>query len=127
VRRDHRSFSARNTDEDRYGIPAYSALGADAGFTRALYDPQALEKERNRLLRRRPKNYVRSDECVRELICERLQADPALESHEVSVSVAQGRVALEGFVTQRRMRYFIENVAAAFAEHIDNRIQVRSR
>jgi hypothetical protein len=55
--------------------------------------------------RRGPKNYQRSDERIREDICERLWHDSYIDSSEVEVKVQNGEVTLEGAVPRRDMKY----------------------
>lgn len=75
---------------------------------------------------RGPKGYQRSDERVKEDICERLMAEPYLDASEVSVEVKDGKVMLEGTVPERPMKHRIEDVADACigVKDIDNRIRV---
>ncbi|HZX32881.1 MAG TPA: BON domain-containing protein [Rhodocyclaceae bacterium] len=77
---------------------------------------------------RAPKDYQRSDERIRELICENLAHHPGLDASEVSVQVSQGRVSLEGTVPMRRMKHEIEDVADACwgVKDVENRIRVQS-
>lgn len=72
-----------------------------------------------------PKGYVRSDERVRENVCEHL-AHSGLDVSDVSVAVADGRVVLEGTVPNRRMKHRIEDCADACVgvTDVDNRIRV---
>jgi hypothetical protein len=74
-----------------------------------------------------PRSFQRSDERTRELVCERLSADPDVDAHEIEVEVNNQEVILSGSVpdheTKRR--------AADIADHIpgianvENRIRVR--
>jgi hypothetical protein len=50
-----------------------------------------------------PKGYRRSDQRVREEICERLLLDPYLDASNVAVAVSKGRVSLKGTVPSERM------------------------
>lgn len=72
-----------------------------------------------------PKGYTRSDERVRENVCEYL-AHSGLDVSEVSVNVTDGRVTLEGTVRDRRTKHRIEDCADACAgvQDVDNRIRV---
>lgn len=74
-----------------------------------------------------PKGYVRSDERVRENVCEAL-AHSGLDVSDVSVSVTDGRVVLEGTVPQRRTKHDVEDctVECAGVNDVDNRIRVAS-
>ncbi|CAG9184767.1 BON domain-containing protein [Cupriavidus pampae] len=58
-----------------------------------------------------PKNYTRSDERLREDVCERLTHREHLDVSEVTVSVQASVVTLEGHVNDRRTKYEIEDIA----------------
>ena len=79
-----------------------------------------------RVRARPPKNYKRSDERIREEICERLMDDARVDSGDVSIEVRSGVVTLEGTVPEHHMKYIIEDVAADCfgADDIENRIRV---
>ncbi|SSW67118.1 hypothetical protein AVE30378_02458 [Achromobacter veterisilvae] len=72
-----------------------------------------------------PKGYVRPDERVREIVCEYL-AHSGLDVSDVSVSVAEGCVTLEGSVPDRRTKHRVEDSvdACAGVQDIDNRIRI---
>jgi hypothetical protein len=76
--------------------------------------------------RRGPKGYRRTDERIREDLCELLMAQTHLDASEVSVDVREGNVTLEGIVPDRRMKHAIEDIAAAVRGVFDvvNRIRV---
>lgn len=73
-----------------------------------------------------PKGYRRSDERVREDVCERLATNPYIDVGEVSVEVANGVVTLDGTVRERREKYVIEEIADAVfgVTEVDNRLRV---
>jgi len=73
-----------------------------------------------------PKGYTRSDERIREDISERLMLADSIDSSEVSISVKDGRVTLEGTVPTRSMKHSIEDLAdyTAGVQDVDNRIRV---
>ncbi len=79
--------------------------------------------------RKGPKGYTRSDERVREDVCERLTADSRLDVSEVSVHVTDGCVKLEGDVPDRFTKHRIEDIADGCwgVKDVDNRIRVRGR
>src|ERR1700730_16032176 len=60
--------------------------------------------------RRGPKNYARSSELIRELICERVIQNLFIDVSDVSIEVQGGRVALDGTVPNRQMKHAIEDV-----------------
>ena len=81
----------------------------------------------NGLMRPRgPKGYKRSDERIREDLCEHLMDLSDIDSSEVEVLVESGRVKLEGTVPERYMKYEIENIAATTlgVEDVENNISV---
>ncbi len=74
-----------------------------------------------------PKDYRRSDERVREDVCDRLTADPHVDASDVAVTVTNGDVTLEGTVADRRMKRRAEECAdeAAGAQQVHNRLIVQ--
>jgi len=58
-----------------------------------------------------PKGYVRSDERIREEVCERLSRSGRLDVSDVEVKVDQGIVTLTGTVPNRQQKYLLEDVA----------------
>jgi osmotically-inducible protein OsmY len=59
---------------------------------------------------RNPKNYKRSDERIREDICDRLSVSDQVDPSEVEVSVANGEVTLTGTVQTRYMKFIAEEM-----------------
>ena len=76
--------------------------------------------------RRGPKGYTRSDERIREDICEHLMASHHIDSSDVTVEVSGGKVTLEGTVPERRMKHAIEDMAGACpgVNDVDNLVRV---
>jgi osmotically-inducible protein OsmY len=74
-----------------------------------------------------PKGYRRSDERVREDVCERLAMNPYIDVGEVTVEVANGVVTLDGTVNERREKYVVEEIADAVfgVTEVDNRLRVQ--
>ena len=64
----------------------------------------------NRSRRTLPKGYQRSDERIREDVCEQL-SHSGLDVSDVSVEVSQGEVTLEGNVRDRYLKHAVENCA----------------
>ena len=60
---------------------------------------------------RGPKDYRRSDERVREEVCDCMTDDPMLDASEISVQVSEGVVTLSGSVTSREQKRRAEDVA----------------
>lgn len=109
-----RDFSRR--DEGPYGT---SHWGKDYANARRL----------NENLQRHgtaPKGYVRADERICEEISEALMCTHYIDSSEVTVSVREGKVILEGSVPDRRMKHAIEDIAdrCPGVQDVDNRLRV---
>jgi hypothetical protein len=75
---------------------------------------------------RGPKGYERSDERLREMICERLTDDPRIDASEVHIEVKDKVVKLTGHVPDRRTKYEIEDVVehCGGVKDIDNQVRV---
>lgn len=75
-----------------------------------------------------PKNYRRSDELLREIVCERLTEDPFIDAVDVSVDVETGEVTLTGTVTSRGQKIRVEDLVAdtTGVMEIHNLLTVRS-
>lgn len=78
---------------------------------------------------RGPKGYTRSDERIREDVCDALanlgEADPS----EVEVAVAQGEVTLTGTVPHRHWKHMMEDAAESVpgVKDVTNNIRVKAR
>jgi hypothetical protein len=77
---------------------------------------------------RGPKGYERSDERLREIICERLTDDPWIDASEVSIEVNNKTVRLTGTVDNRQTKYEIEELIerSTNVREIDNQLRVQS-
>ncbi len=76
---------------------------------------------------RGPRGWRRSDERLREDVCERLEQDHVVDATDVDVQVAEGVVTLSGTVADREMKRAAEDVAQACrgVRDVDNRIKVK--
>jgi len=61
---------------------------------------------------RGPKGYVRTDERVRDYVCDDLMDDPWLDASAIDVAVRDGEVTLSGTVESEDARRLAEDVAA---------------
>jgi hypothetical protein len=59
---------------------------------------------------RGPKGYVRSDERIREEVCEKLTAHSEINPRGMQVTVSEGLVTLEGVVESRQQKRSIEDL-----------------
>jgi osmotically-inducible protein OsmY len=74
-----------------------------------------------------PKGYVRSDERIREDVCDRLSDDDEVDASEISVSVKDGEVTLEGSVTDRHSKHRAEDIAESVSgvRDVTNRLRAK--
>ncbi|MET1531845.1 BON domain-containing protein [Burkholderia sola] len=110
------SGGERDIGDPRYGgsAPDLSRFGRDT--------------ERDALRHRRgPKGYTRSDERIREDVCERLAHALEIDVSDVAVQVKEGRVELDGTVPARWMKHDIEDLADGClgVRDVENRVRVR--
>jgi osmotically-inducible protein OsmY len=75
-----------------------------------------------------PKGYTRSDDRLKELICERLTDDPSIDASEISLEVTSQVVKLTGTVDDRQTKYEVEELIerCGGVKDIDNQLRVRS-
>lgn len=57
-----------------------------------------------------PKGYKRSDENIKDVVCEVLRAHPEIDASEVEVEVVAGEVKLFGSIVSRQMKRMAEGV-----------------
>lgn len=76
---------------------------------------------------RGPKGYQRSDDRVREDVCERLTQHPDIDASEIDVKVSNGEVTLTGSVDERHCKRMAEEVAeqCSGVREVHNQIRVQ--
>ena len=74
-----------------------------------------------------PKGWRRSDESIREDVCEALAYNPSLDASDIEVVVKDSEVTLEGTVTDRASKRLAESITERCrgVEDVHNRIVVR--
>jgi hypothetical protein len=75
---------------------------------------------------RGPKGYTRTDERIREDVCDRLSRDDEVDATEIEVRVHDGEVTLEGTVPTRHMKHRAEDLAddVPGVKDVDNDLRV---
>lgn len=120
---------------DQYGQPGeqygqqpsqqYSQYGQPYG-----YGPGARSQQQDYqgFRGRGPKGYSRSDERIKEDICERLSQDPRIDASEISVECRGGMVMLEGTVEDRATKHRVEDLvdACSGVKDIQNHLGISS-
>jgi hypothetical protein len=81
--------------------------------------------QENRRMGRAPRGYQRSDERIKEDICDRLMHS-WVDAENVEIEVKQGEVTLSGTVDERRMKRMIEDICddVLGVKDVQNRIRV---
>jgi hypothetical protein len=76
---------------------------------------------------RGPKGYRRSDERIKEDVCEYLAQHGAVDASDIEVSVQDGEVTLSGTVDSRRVKRMAEETveSAGGVSEVHNRLRVR--
>lgn len=78
---------------------------------------------------RGPSGYTRSDERIREDVCDRLTDDWAVDAREISVTVEGGEVTLDGSVDSRHAKRRAEDCVDRLSgvRHVQNNLRVKPR
>lgn len=111
-------------DEDREGSHgALYNLGRRIGEAVGDWFGPTGEHER----RTGPRGYQRSDERIRDHLCEQLSYARGVDVSDVSVDVSEGVVSLTGTVRDRGQKYYIEDLADGTygVKEVHNDIRVR--
>ncbi len=114
-------YRGRGRDQSRTG-PGGPWL--EPGAARYLRKPSSGEGS---FRGRGPKGYVRSDERIREDVCDYLTYHADLDASEIEVSVEQGLVTLSGVVPTRYAKFLAEDLAASVPSVADvvNLLRIR--
>jgi hypothetical protein len=93
-----------------YDTRSSSGYGGYGGWNRER-DWMARDWMTGRYTGRGPRNYQRSDERIREDICERFTENSQLDPSDVEIRVQSGDVTLDGTVSDRGMKRTAEDLA----------------
>jgi hypothetical protein len=104
---DGRGGWSRGAGEGRYGHAAAGGLHRGRG----------------------PKNYVRSDDRIREDVSDGLMLDPHLDPSEIEVTVSSGEVTLDGTVEDRSAKRRAEDIVETVSgvTHVQNNLRLPGR
>lgn len=90
------------------------------------YDPGSWAPRRSTHQGRGPKGYERSDDRIKELVCERLTDAPSLDASEIVVEVKNHEVSLTGSVDSRSAKHLAEDLVESVGgiTEINNQLKV---
>jgi len=85
--------------------------------------------EQGRFAGRGPKGYQRSDDRIREDVCERLTQHPRVDASDIEIQVSGGEVTLSGVVNDRESKRIAEDVAenVSGVKDVHNHIRLQIR
>ncbi len=95
--------------EDEFGMrhPRLGKLGHSIEWSSDPRSESSFENHRGK----GPRNFSRTDEHLREEVCELFLMNPDLDPRDIVVSVREGVVTLEGRIHRREDRYLAEDLA----------------
>ena len=110
------------------GYGQSDSYGGRSGYS-SSWSGGVNQPQRQSFRGRGPKGYQRSDERLKEIICERLMDDPNIDASEITVEVRNLEVTLEGTVDDRREKYEIEEFVerCGGVKDVKNQLRVRAR
>lgn len=106
------------------------------GESEGFFDPHEESRRRQSGHERRgqhygkgPQGYTRSDERIREIVCERLAEHPDIDASGIDIEVQNGEVRMKGTVDDRPMKYEAEETVESImgVKEVDNQLKVRRR
>ena len=112
-------WRGRNEDYDFWGRERHEAYdGAH---------PSLWQRVKGAFSGKGPKNYVRSDERIREDVCEHLTHHPYVDASDIEVSVREGEVTLSGTVDARMVKRAAEEACdhVRGVKDVHNQLRVR--
>jgi hypothetical protein len=114
----------REIERRRPGLFGAASTAYAFGYTTSL---RPKERIRGGHAGKGPKDYVRSDERIREDVCDRLSDDDEVDARDIAVSVTDGDVVLQGTVPDRHEKRRAEMIAFSVRGAVDvhNRLRVK--
>lgn len=115
----------RNVGEFGYGFTGSWAEGGEHD----ILGPASLRRPGRRFFGVGPRGFRRSDDRIREEVCDLLTDNPDIDPREIEVSVEQGEVRLDGAVATRTMKRIVDELVnedtIAGVAAVFNRLRVR--
>lgn len=111
-------WRGRNEDYDFWGQERHEAYGPH---------PSLWQRVKGAFSGKGPKNYVRSDERIREDVCEHLTHHPYVDASDIEVTVRDGEVTLSGTVDARMVKRACEEACdhVRGVKDVHNHLRVR--
>ena len=103
--------------------------GQSRGSYGGGYGSSQAGSEYSRHIGRGPKGYARSDDRIKEDVCDRLTDDASIDASEIEVKVSGAEVTLAGTVDSREAKHRAENCAEAISgvKNVLNNLRVQDK
>jgi hypothetical protein len=118
---------ARGVGDTRWGTGGMRAAEERAPRRPPAAEPPAPTWARGPYAGRGPRGYRRSDERIREDVCDRFTEHGWLDASDIEVDVAHGEVTLTGLVASRAAKRLAEDVAESVSGVVEIHNQLRIR
>jgi len=114
-------WRGRNEDYDFWGRERHPLHGEA--------HPSLWQRVKGAFTGKGPKNYVRSDERIREDVCEHLSYHPYIDASDIEVVVREGEVTLSGTVDARMVKRAAEECCdhVRGVRDVHNQLRVRAQ
>jgi hypothetical protein len=135
---DEGSYGSGGYGSGSYGSSGYgSGSYGSSGYGSSNYGGSSYDRERGfgggeygqyrSYAGRGPKGYTRSDDRIKEEVCDRLSMNDEVDASDIEVKVQGGEVTLEGSVENRRMKHMAEDIAESVSgvQDVHNHVRVR--
>jgi hypothetical protein len=119
----------RQSNRDQHNRKgAAQKRGGGSGYRGSYYGSDSYESASISYRGRGPKDYVRSDERLREIICEHLTDDPDIDASDIGIEVRNLHVRLTGSIEDRELKQEVEALIERIGgvRGIDNQLRTRS-
>ncbi|QLY27300.1 BON domain-containing protein [Bdellovibrio sp. KM01] len=124
-----RDYSSQNySDRDYTGSQSYSGRGNRLREDNyGSHSGQGRDESRRSFEGRGPKSYTRSDDRIKEDVCDMLTRHSEIDANDIEVEVKNGEVTLSGTVNERRMKHMAEDLAerVSSVKDVTNNIRVQ--
>ena len=113
--------------ERSYGDTARYATADPYPRTTSPYSSASYGWQGTNYAGRGPKGYQRTDDRIREEVCDRLTDDPRIDASDVEVQIKAGEVTLSGSVRTRDEKRYTEDVVERIGgvREVNNHLRVR--
>jgi hypothetical protein len=124
-------YGPGSSGQGGYGQRGYSGQGSygQESYDQGGFGDDSMRpgREGGRQFGPAPRGYQRSDERIREDICDALMRRSELDASDIEIKVSQGEVTLEGNVSDRREKFLVEQISESIpgVKDVNNSVKVK--